>query len=514
MSIPVLSPFDFSKTELLNARLQNLGTDPTGLVAGDKGLMWITGAGAIKYWDGTTIQTVGNASGGNANTLENQNGAYYLSRANHTGTQLAATISDFQTTARAAITVTDTATLDLTYAAGAISAAVLDSPLLGGQTVAQVRARSSHTGTQLASTVSDFDTQVRLSRLDQMAVPTAPVAMNAQKLTGLADGTNTQDAVAYGQLLAVIEGKTWKDPVRVATTANITLSAPQTIDGVSVVAGDRVLVKNQTASQDNGIYLVAAGAWTRTTDFNTAAEANRATVIAQEGTTNQGDVFTQTANVVTLGTTAQTWIKTGEGNQTYAADGTSLTLTGSTFSINTGWVGQAAITTVGTIGTGTWNATAIAANKGGTGQTSYAVGDLLYASGATAIGKLADVAVGQVLKSGGVGAAPAYGQVALATDVSGTLPIGNGGTGATTAPTALAALGGISKFSADVGNGSLTEITVTHNLNSRDVQVAVYRSTTPWDTVMVDVERTDVNNVKVRFATAPASNAYRVVVQG
>jgi len=76
-------------------------------------------------------------------------------------------------------------------------------------------------------------------------------------------------------------------------------------------------------------------------------------------------------------------------------------------------------------------ATALAATSGGTGQSSYAVGDLLYASTTTALSKLADVATGNALLSGGVGVAPAWGQVGLTTHVTGTLPVANGGTGAT-----------------------------------------------------------------------------------
>lgn len=83
----------------------------------------------------------------------------------------------------------------------------------------------------------------------------------------------------------------------------------------------------------------------------------------------------------------------------------------------------------------------IAADDGGTGLTSYAVGDLLYASGATTLAKLADVAAGNVLKSGGVGVAPAYGKVTLTADVAGTLPVANGGTGVATA-TAYALIAG------------------------------------------------------------------------
>lgn len=90
------------------------------------------------------------------------------------------------------------------------------------------------------------------------------------------------------------------------------------------------------------------------------------------------------------------------------------------------------ITGVGTLAAGTWNGTAIAAAYGGTGQSSYAVGDLLYASTTTALSTLADVAVGNALISGGVSSAPSWGQIGLATHVSGTLPVANGGTGVTT----------------------------------------------------------------------------------
>ena len=89
------------------------------------------------------------------------------------------------------------------------------------------------------------------------------------------------------------------------------------------------------------------------------------------------------------------------------------------------------VTGVGTVTAGTWNATAIGAVYGGTGQSSYAVGDLLYADTTTSLAKLADVAVGNALISGGVGVAPSWGKIGLATHVSGTLPVANGGTGVT-----------------------------------------------------------------------------------
>ena len=94
--------------------------------------------------------------------------------------------------------------------------------------------------------------------------------------------------------------------------------------------------------------------------------------------------------------------------------------------------GSSSITTVGEVGTGTWKATAIGAAYGGTGQTGYTIGDLLYAPTATTVSKLSDVDTGNALISGGVGVAPSYGKIGLTTHISGTLPVGNGGTGTTT----------------------------------------------------------------------------------
>lgn len=104
------------------------------------------------------------------------------------------------------------------------------------------------------------------------------------------------------------------------------------------------------------------------------------------------------------------------------------TLTGTTLNST---VVSSSLTSVGTIATGVWNGTAIAAANGGTGQTTYAVGDILYASTSSALSKLADVATGNALISGGVTTAPSWGKIGLTTHVSGTLPVANGGTNLT-----------------------------------------------------------------------------------
>lgn len=102
--------------------------------------------------------------------------------------------------------------------------------------------------------------------------------------------------------------------------------------------------------------------------------------------------------------------------------------------------GSTSIVTVGTITSGTWQGTAVGAGYGGTGLSSYTVGDLLYASGTTTLAKLAGVATGNALISGGVGTAPSWGKIGLTSHISGTLAIGNGGTGQTTAAAAFDAL--------------------------------------------------------------------------
>jgi hypothetical protein len=208
-------------------------------------------------------------------------------------------------------------------------------------------ARSSHSGTQTASTISDFDTQVRLSRLDQMAAPTASVAMNGQKLTGLANGTSAQDAVTLSQLEGVQNGTDWKQSVRAATTANITLSAPQTVDGVSVIAGDRVLVKDQSTGANNGIYVVAAGAWTRATDADSSAEVTpNMSVFVEEGTVNADTQWRLTTNAtITLGSTALTFAQFGAGSS-YSA-GTGIDVSGNVISIDTAVVVRKYAATIG-----------------------------------------------------------------------------------------------------------------------------------------------------------------------
>lgn len=125
-------------------------------------------------------------------------------------------------------------------------------------------------------------------------------------------------------------GLLWKDPVDVATTANITLSGEQTIDGV-LTSTSRVLVKDQTDQTENGLYLTGAGAWTRTTGGDSADELQGASVLVQQGSTYADTQWQQTADGITLGSSNIVWTQFG-GAGTFTA-GTGLELSGNAFQL-------------------------------------------------------------------------------------------------------------------------------------------------------------------------------------
>jgi hypothetical protein len=193
---------------------------------------------------------------------------------------------------------------------------------------------NSNVGTFLKTTVNakGLVTAATSANINDLTVPTADYGFGGFKITNLADPTNDQDAATKYYVDTVAQGLDVKASVLVATTANITLSGAQTIDGVSVVAGDRVLVKNQTAQADNGIYVAASGAWARSADANTWDELVSAYTFVESGSTYADTGWVCTINKGgTLGTTPITWSQFS-GAGTYLA-GTGLTLSGNTFSI-------------------------------------------------------------------------------------------------------------------------------------------------------------------------------------
>lgn len=268
-----------------------------------------------------------------------------------------------------------------------------------------------------------------LGRLDQLTAPTASLNLNSQKIISLATPTSGTDAATKAYVDAAINGLDWKASVRAATTANGTLASAyvngSVIDGVTLVTGDRILLKNQTTGAENGVYTVnASGAPTRATDADASAEVTAGfAVFVVEGTTNADTGWVLTTNdAITLGTTALTFAQFS-GSTTTA--GAGLTSSGSTMNI------------------------------GANADNSITVNaDDIQVNGAVVV----------------------------------------------------------KKYSTNVGDGSSTSITVTHNLGTKDVIVQVYDLTTPYAQLFCDVLMTTTNTVTLGFAVAPTTAQFRCVV--
>ena len=263
------------------------------------------------------------------------------------------------------------------------------------------------------------------------------VDVNSSRISNLTDPTQDQDAATKSYVDNVVNGLDVKESVRLATTANLastynngagTLTASSngalSIDGVTVSTNDRVLVKNQTDTKQNGIYVVTATGdgsnpfvLTRAGDADAASEITGGTfTFVEQGTANSenGFVFTHDGTP-TLGTTAITVTQfSGAGQITagdaltksgnplnVAVDDSTIEVSSDALQIKTTYPGQASITTLGTITTGVWNGTAIAATSGGTGLTSYSTGDIIRASGANTLAALSLGANGKILQSDG-----------------------------------------------------------------------------------------------------------------
>jgi hypothetical protein len=289
---------------------------------------------------------------------------------------------------------------------------------------------------------------------------TGVVDVTDSRITGVASPVGATDAANKAYVDNAVTGLTFKDAVNLLSDSNVALtgsSGTLVIDGhaqlVAADTGYRILLKAQTTDSENGIYTYSDNGTTytltRSTDADVYTELQGAAVFVLEGVTYAQTGWTET-NYTLTSFAGQTWVQFS-GSGAYVA-GEGLTLTGTTFNVGAGdgisvtanavslsssvagngltqsagvinavgtadrisvsadaidiastYVGQTSITTLGTIATGTWNATTIGTTKGGTGLTSYATGDILYANGTNSLAKLTIGANGKVLQVNGSG---------------------------------------------------------------------------------------------------------------
>jgi hypothetical protein len=367
----------------------------------------------------------------------------------------------------------------------------------GGAGIAEALTVSESNGTvTLTLNVADTDSAGLLpAAMWNMLTDATPDATSSKlvKRDGsgnakVATPTDSAHIATKGYVDAARQGLDVKQSVRVATTAAVNLAADlqtgDVIDGVTLAAGDRVLVKNQVSGSENGIYVaVASGTALRSSDANGTIDTGELKpgtfAFVEEGTTNSDKGFVVSTNgTITIDSTAIAWTQFSGAGSFDAGDGLSQSgntinvnvtsnrtaITADAIDISANYVGQTSITTLGTITTGVWDGTDVAVTAGGTNSST--------ASGA---------------------------RTNLAAD---------GTQGAGVSVPVLARV--VTKV---IGDGTATSFIVQHGFVTRDVLVQVYDAAT-YDTVICDVVRTDTNNVTVTFSVAPTLNSYRVVITG
>jgi hypothetical protein len=310
---------DLGLNQLLNFLLQSLSTAPAA------------GVGRL-YYD-TNLKQIGFSDGSGwyyASTLTSD-GVKALVGGMLVGTQVVPT---YDSTAKTVTFTIGNAVITNSMVAG--NAAISADKLADGSNYVIMTTAERTKLAGVATGATNYTNAMALANaLNTFAVPTAALAMNSQRITGMADPVNPQDAATKSYVDATATGLDVKGSVRLATTANITLSGTQTIDGVNVVAGDRVLVKNQTTATQNGIYVVASGSWTRAGDADNSPSGEVSTglfTFVEDGTLNQATGWLLTTKgAITLGTTTLTFVQFS-GAGTYTA-GNGLTASGSTFSV-------------------------------------------------------------------------------------------------------------------------------------------------------------------------------------
>lgn len=458
MAIPMGRSLDFGgKSEIQNALIQRLGTDPSSLSVADEGRIWqATTQHELSYWNGTRVVRLTDG---------------YVTGVTVTGPLVnSGTAQAPNLTVQAATAAQD----------GYLSAA--HYALLAGATASatpNTLVERDGSGNFVANVISAALTA------------TGTVNMQSNPLTGLDAPVNPTDAATKAYVDSSAAGWDVKASVRLATASPLpansyaggvltgTANGALTVDGIAVATGDRILVKDEGTAANNGIYTVtnaggagAAYVLTRSADLNAnsgdapGAINAGAFTFAEQGSNNTATAWVLvTQGPITVGTTDLEFSQVGS-SATYQA-GNGLTLTGNSFSavgtanrivvgssidISAAYVGQTSITTLGTINTGTWQGAPVGLAYGGTGAT-------------TAAGARANLGI-----SGG------------------------------------------QTYSTTFGDGATTSYVIAHNLGTQDVRVTVYGTSAPYAEEWVEVQHTSATSVTLVFDAPPAINSLRVVV--
>jgi len=337
---------------------------------------------------------------------------------------------------------------------------------------------------------------------------TGSVDVNSKRIINLSTPDLSTDAATKGYVDSVAQGLHTHATAKAATTAKLATLTGATVsysggaitwtggtaltstftDGISFTTNtteslaDRILVKNEGDSGGLGLayngtyYAYGARELRRTSDGDTAADwAGGDFCFILSGTLYASTGWVQTNDVTTLDTDSITWTQFS-GSGAYTADEVTLTTSGTQFSIKSTYSGQTSIVTLGTVATGTWSASTIAVDKGGTGLTSYTAGDLLYASGSSAISTVAIGTSGHVLTSSG--SAPQW------TNVTGTGDVVKATSPTLVTPNIGAATGTSLSITGDLAvNGGNITTTATgtvslYDINATTINVGTAAATT------------------------------------
>lgn len=476
MARKFLVSIDLTKNELQNAVIQNLASAPASPNTGQ--IYFNTVDNQLYIYNGTRWEVAGNAvqsgllasrplaNAVDAGTIYYATDTYLFYYSN--GTTWAQTNQFGSVTAQTSYgaasgngSSTDYARADHTHG----------TPALGTATPSALSGAAGSAGSATAPSKEDhthaFTPSQNLNmqgfKLGNLATPTVSTdAATKQYVDDVAQGLNIH-AASYAATTANLNATYSNGTSGVgATLTNAGTQAAFTTDGTTPSQNDRILVKNQTAAAQNGIYTlttVGSGStnWvlTRATDFDTAVEiAGGDFTFVDNGTTYANTGWVNVDEVNTVGTDPIVFQQfSGAGTYT-ASNGITLTGTNFTFTPRSGY-----------------------------GLQTGASGAEIKLATTSGLNLSSDLAVGA-----GNGISVLANTVAIDSTVV------------------------VSKYAATFGDGSATSYTITHNLNTRDVVVSVYEAASPYAEVVCDVAHATANTITLAFSVAPTSNQYRVVV--